>query len=386
MSESGHSASPVSPTSSSPPGSGSESEPPGAHQTLVLRDISTPVLRSVIGLTSTIATWTWALLVLAALLLIRCVGERWWGVTVLLFVPRWLFLAPLPILMLGSGLGGRPKQWLVQGAVALVVAGPLMLISLPLHRLWAGEADGYRLRIMTFNQSPHPLDEARLIRLIERERVDILCFQEIDPGRHPVLDEYLSRGGWYRDRARYLATRYPIVAELPPLPRIEPTVTETYPVSMARVRIEVGPGVEIGVASVHMPTLRFGLRRFLGHDSTGLRLHLDWWDHEVSRLLEGLAEFEDLPLLIGGDFNVPSDESSMVDLRSRYQFGFEEAGWGYGYTRPARYPWFRIDHILASPSWIFTRCWAGPNLGSDHLPLLAEAVLPAQTRRPEESE
>ena len=73
----------------------------------------------------------------------------------------------------------------------------------------------------------------------------------------------------------------------------------------------------------------------------------------------------------------------MAALASLYRFAFEDAGWGYGYTRPSRYPWFRIDHILASPEWVFTRCRVGPDVGSDHLPLIAEAVLPAPTEDPE---
>src|SRR5690242_16708897 len=45
-----------------------------------------------IGRFSVSLTWTWAVVVLVALLLIRWVGDRWWGVTVLLFLPRWLLL------------------------------------------------------------------------------------------------------------------------------------------------------------------------------------------------------------------------------------------------------------------------------------------------------
>src|SRR5262245_23162027 len=39
-----------------------------------------------------IASWSYAALILSVLALINWVGEDWWGVTVLLFVPRWLFL------------------------------------------------------------------------------------------------------------------------------------------------------------------------------------------------------------------------------------------------------------------------------------------------------
>src|SRR5689334_22585103 len=85
--------------------------------------------RAWIATASGVATWTWAVVVLAALLLIHWIGDGWWGVAVLLFLPRWLFLVPFPVLALASGWAGRPRHWMLQGAVALVVAGPLMRLS-----------------------------------------------------------------------------------------------------------------------------------------------------------------------------------------------------------------------------------------------------------------
>jgi vancomycin resistance protein VanJ len=145
-----------------------------------------------------------------------------------------------------------------------------------------------------------------------------------------------------------------------------------------RVRIRTPEGNEFGLASVHMPTLRFGLYRFLRGDIPGLERHIAWYDAQMVRVASGLSEFrDDLPVLVGGDFNVPPDHAAMSALGTAFRFAFEDAGWGYGYTRPTRYPWFRIDHILASPEWTFEACRVGPDLGSDHLPLVAEAVLTA---------
>jgi vancomycin resistance protein VanJ len=335
--------------------------------------------RAWIGLASEVTTWTWAILVLLDLLLIRWVGDRWWGVAFLLFFPRWLFLAPLPILAIAGGVARRPRQWVLQGVVVLVIAGPLMRLSLPFQQLWDRPVAGFRLRVMTFNRGPARIAGERLIRLIELERIDLLCFQEGMTIPSPRLEAYLKSGGWYRDRRRLLASRYPIVEEWPPLAG-DSRSKHRYPVSLVRVRIRAAPGVEFGLATVHMPTLRFGFYRFLDHDLEGLEQHLDWWDHEMRRVMDGLSAMREVPVLIGGDFNVPPDHATMAALFETFRFAFEDAGWGYGYTRPSRYPWFRIDHILASPEWVFTRCRVGPDLGSDHLPLIAEAVLPTASR------
>jgi vancomycin resistance protein VanJ len=338
--------------------------------------------RSWLARASWICTWVWAIVVLSILLLIRWVGGSWWGVTVLLFLPRWLFLTPLPILAVASGLAGKTRHWIVQGATALVVAGPLMLVSLPIHQLWDRRVDGIHVRMMTLNQGPFPLDAERLIRLIEHERIDLICFQEGGFDPNPGLLAYFEQHGWSLDqRKRYLASRYPIVSEMPLLPG-EGVDVQRVPVVLVRVRIQAAPGVEFGAASVHMPTLRFGLYRFLDRDIEGLKQHIAFWNWEIVRLMGGLSELNDVPFLVGGDFNVPPDHGAMVGMGSYLRIAYEEAGWGYGYTRPTRYPWFRIDHILASPQWSFTSCRVGPDVGSDHLPLIAEAVLPASSPRP----
>jgi endonuclease/exonuclease/phosphatase (EEP) superfamily protein YafD len=80
-------------------------------------------------------------------------------------------------------------------------------------------------------------------------------------------------------------------------------------------------------------------------------------------------------LIVGGDFNMPSDYHRMKSLRSTYSSAYDQTGWGFGYTRPTSLPWVRIDHVIANRNWSFTKSWVGPDLGSDHLPLIAEAVL-----------
>jgi endonuclease/exonuclease/phosphatase (EEP) superfamily protein YafD len=333
-------------------------------------------VRAAIGRLSVLFTWTWALVVLLDLVLIRWVGDRWWGVTVLLFLPRWLFLVPWPVLSLASGVARRPGQWVVQAVVAAVVAGPLMLFSLPIRQLWEPAPSGTRVRVMTLNRGMEPLDVQQVIGLIEDEHIDLICFQEMNYRINRGLEAYLVSRGWHRDRRGYVASRHPIIAELPPLAD-DFGPDYRFAITLSRVRIRTARGVEFGLVSVHMPTLRFGFYRFLEHDVAGLERHVAWWDREAGRLLDALDEMRGIPILVAGDFNVPPDQAAMVGLASSFRFAFDEAGWGYGYTRPTRYPWFRIDHILGSPEWRFTRAWVGRDVGSDHLPLIAEAVLPS---------
>ncbi|SIO60059.1 Uncharacterized conserved protein YafD, endonuclease/exonuclease/phosphatase (EEP) superfamily [Singulisphaera sp. GP187] len=325
------------------------------------------------GRSIAIATWVYALFLLTILALIYWVGEDWWGVTILLFVPRWLYLGPVIALALASGLRWRPSHWILQGTIGLVVAGPLMGLSFSTARLWGPRVEGTRVRILTYNLGPGPIDSHRLIQMIERERIDLICLQE-NVEINLAFKAYLDRG-WYRDPSKRLASRYPIVANLESL-NVQSSNDGWYSAQLDRVRVRTPQGVEFVVVTVHLPTIRPGLTGVLEGNLNRLPPQIQWWRIQLGRVVSSLSALGNVPVLVGGDFNMPSDDSSMATLRSVFRFGFEDAGLGYGYTRPSRVPWFRIDHLLASPHWTFTRCWVGIDCGSDHLPLIAEVVLP----------
>ena len=51
---------------------------------------------------------------------------------------------------------------------------------------------------MTFNAGQGPIDVPRLIELVERERVDLICLQEQEEHPDPSLGAYF-RGPWRMD-------------------------------------------------------------------------------------------------------------------------------------------------------------------------------------------
>ena len=318
------------------------------------------------------ATWAYAGVVLAALALIRWRGDEWWPATLLLFLPRWPFLLPIPPLALAARWRGRRGLWGTQAATALVVLGPLMAGSLPIAR--RGDVTGPRLRIMTFNRGSRAIDDRGLVDLIEREGIDLICFQEQEH-EAPVLEAYFARAGWSRDRSGMIRSRLPIVAEWDHQ-YAHVGQERLYNRLVARARVRSEDGAEFVVASAHLPTIREGFDRLRGGDLDGLRAHENWRREQVEATAIGLDPLlARWPVLLGGDLNTPPDSPILAPLRARFDFAFERAGRGYGYTRPTRLPWARIDHLMAGPGWAVTRCWVGPDLGSDHLPLIAEVVL-----------
>ena len=321
------------------------------------------------------ASWSYAAAVLATLVLIRRAGDSYWAVTLLLFLPRWLFLAPAFALAAASAVRRCPRHWWLQGATAAVVAGPLMGFSFPARRPWASPPAGDRVRIATFNMGLEPIRLDDLRRWIEREGLDVVCFQEggtDSPALRPSLP-----AGWRLSRGAFLATRLPVVAELPAFPQQSVGELRLHSSLMEGWRLRAPSGREFVVASVHLPSAREGIKGFLERGETsGLTSHPAWWGREMGRILSALLGERGVPLLVGGDFNMPPDDSTFAALLATFRSAFDEAGWGYGYTRPAQFSWVRIDHILTTPDWSITECRVGPDLGSDHLPVMAEVVLP----------
>jgi endonuclease/exonuclease/phosphatase (EEP) superfamily protein YafD len=98
---------------------------------------------------------------------------------------------------------------------------------------------------------------------------------------------------------------------------------------------------------------------------------------ESARLAKWVEGFPG-PKILAGDFNLAVDSPIYGRYWASYRNAFDYTGYGFGHTKDTkinifRYP-SRIDHILSTPEFRPLRCWTGPDLGSDHLPLIADFV------------
>ncbi len=324
------------------------------------------------------AVAAYGLVLMSVFLLQWGVGESWWPGLVLSLSPRAVFLLPLLPLGVWAWRAKRRAILAVVVAQALFVAGPMMGFVVPWSRPFA-RAEGPSVRIMTFNSAGlHGIDTTDFLRYLDRQKIDVVCFQElvIDP----LLDRVLKERGWHRDRSGTIATRFSILEEYPRSAEINEPKDLNYTALLYRVRVQGPESREFVVACLHLPTARYGLQKLRSFDVSGIGLYVRWWRSEFVRMFDLVNELGDLPVLIGGDFNNGPDMSELAAIRDSGQFqsAFDVAGLGWGYTRPSSFPWVRIDHILASPTWTVTSCWVGPSFGSDHKSLIADASLPAK--------
>jgi endonuclease/exonuclease/phosphatase (EEP) superfamily protein YafD len=301
-------------------------------------------------------------------LLSRSFAERTWWNTLLLYTPQGIYLVPA-LLTVPAALFARDRRALALNALALVaVAGPVMGFNVPASRAPAG---GPRVRVLEYNIRAAEVGLPALMREVERCRPDLVLFCEARrrPGE-PALPPELKAAftGWHAATADevFMASRWPLA-------RRETMVLPGAPYREAlRARVEA-PFGPFTLAVAHLSeAFRPGTIR-----EEGLRLpeHLERLNaarrEQVQGLLSWLGEGEE-PLILAGDFNTPPQGDLYGSLAAQFGDSFREAGWGWGYTYPARPSLVRIDYVFHSRHWQPLRCRVGEGAASDHRPLIAD--------------
>jgi endonuclease/exonuclease/phosphatase (EEP) superfamily protein YafD len=94
----------------------------------------------------------------------------------------------------------------------------------------------------------------------------------------------------------------------------------------------------------------------------------------LRHLAASLAAVEG-PLILLGDFNVTPWSPDYRDLVA--EAGLASASGGHIATWPVWSPLLRIpiDHVFIRGPWSLLRAARGPDLGSDHYPILADLCL-----------
>jgi len=112
-------------------------------------------------------------------------------------------------------------------------------------------------------------------------------------------------------------------------------------------------------------------------------------NQQIERLLQ-IVQNETQPYLVLGDFNTSSYSMIYAAMAAVMQDSYQEMGDGTGHTYPVGgvppfpawvQPMLRIDYIWHSQQWRTTHFAVGPELESDHLPLVAELVLQDDTQK-----
>jgi endonuclease/exonuclease/phosphatase (EEP) superfamily protein YafD len=293
-------------------------------------------------------------------------SDRWWLATTLLFGPRWLLLLPLAVLV--------PASWRWDRALfaplalsAIIVLGSVMGLRTG-WRSWLASPDPTRdVTVMTLNAKGGGTLSVALTDLLFGFDLDVLAIQECGGElgkRIEALQDWHTDG---RD-GLCLVSRYPITT-------VRGMEREAFrgAALVVTYRLEADP-IPLHVTDLHLETPRAGLAQIRAGDLKEgipkLEQKSSLREIELRRAARWADEFP-RPQIVLGDFNTPPESPIYRGEGSGWTNAFSVAGRGFGFTRMNGWIRARIDHILVDGSLDVIRAWVGPDVGSDHRPMIA---------------
>jgi len=318
-----------------------------------------------------VASWAYAASIVVLCGILRGPGERWWPALPLIYGPRWIAGLPLCVLIPAAA-AFRPRSLFALASASALVIGPVRGVCVPWRALVAGAARGRAVRVLTCNVQHGNVDPDALGALILGSRPEIVVLQEWSARHERAV---FPGGGWHLRTpggGQCLASRYPIraVEPLPPHPRSGRNAAFRYDIE--------APGGVLYVFNLHLGSPRDGLEPLIAGGWKGVQALKDSTNQrlEESEAASLWVKRHAGPTLIVGDFNQTEDSFIYRRCWAGYRDAFATAGLGLGHTKFTRWFGVRIDHILAGPGWGIDRCWTGPDVGSDHRPVLADVRPP----------
>ncbi|MFF4831549.1 endonuclease/exonuclease/phosphatase family protein [Streptomyces sp. NPDC001315] len=229
---------------------------------------------------------------------------------------------------------------------------------------------GSDLTVASHNVDADNPDPAGTARALVASGADILALEEITAQARGTYEKGLAKAYPYH---AVLGT-VGLWSKLP--------LSDTRPVD---IKQDVGPLADTKSAEDKMPYNR-ALRTTVTTDHGALAVYVAHLgsvrvnpragystvhrDRNAQALGEAIAAEQNERVVLLGDFNGTTDDRAFDGITSRLRSAQEEAGDGFGFSWPARFPVVRIDQILVrgvepESSWLL------PATGSDHRPVAA---------------
>lgn len=146
---------------------------------------------------------------------------------------------------------------------------------------------------------------------------------------------------------------------------------------MTAARAHLPSGPEIETISVHLTPPA---------TAVNLLSPACWWEHyedrqqrlkEIISLEKCLEPIDqNIPLLVGGDFNAVLWRGAIRVLSSRLNDVFKQSGRGWPGTAPFNLPLWRIDQIWVSKHLKPVKAWSEPSKNSDHRIVICDLCAP----------
>ncbi len=310
---------------------------------------------------------------------LRLIGERWWLTTVGLYLPRGHFtLLVVPLTVAVALVGPLRLLWLQSLSILLALVLLGFRVNLPV----SATPGGLHLRVVTCNINTGSFGMPGVLQFLRAANADVVLLQEVDSRDYEQLRAGMPGYSIHESGQFWMASRFPIQEVEEP-----PRVTQMgFTRSLRFVRyLLTTPAGPIAVYNVHPISPRDGLTK--AWDGGLLRLfrspaRATVVENTKLRMtqLEALARDarrSSAWVVMAGDTNLPGLSWAFAHWLGDFRDGFAEAGNGFGYTFPAPdNPWMRIDRIVADPRLRFLKFRTLEEPISDHRAVLADLELP----------
>ncbi|WP_369242325.1 endonuclease/exonuclease/phosphatase family protein [Streptomyces sp. R21] len=229
---------------------------------------------------------------------------------------------------------------------------------------------GGDLTVVSHNVGADNSDPAGTARDLAASGAEVLALEEITSQARGTYEKELAKAYPYHSVQGTVG----LWSKLP--------LSDTRPVD---IKQDVGPLGDSKSADVKLPYNR-ALRTTVATDQGPLTVYVahlgsvrvnpraGFWtdsrDRNAQALGEAIAAEQNKRVVLLGDLNGTTDDRAFDAITSQLDSAQDEAGDGFGFSYPAKFPMVRIDQILVrgvkpESSWLL------PATGSDHLPVAA---------------
>jgi len=347
------------------------------------------------------SAWAYCAVALSTWLLMITTSEAFLPASLLTYGPRYFLLAPVLVLTV-LALKKSRRALVPLGVALVVVLGPVMGGRVSPTTAFASmrsSAPPGALRVVSFNAGGGDKVALQLRAMLETLHPDVIALQECGA---VLRDSVRAQTKFMHAMGANVCTmsRWPIVA-VDSMPRADLAAAAQLGYGGAGVVVRTSinsPHGQFDLVNVHLETARKGLFAFLGNNSSLLRLlgvqemrskrvlnasgtaddrfaaNASVRDRESERASRWSTSRADAPVIVVGDFNMPTESTIFRRHWGAFTDSFEARGTGFGWSKhEGALLNIRIDHILSNPTAPRPiGSWIGNDFGSDHRPVVAD--------------
>lgn len=288
--------------------------------------------------------------------------------------------------------GIRRKWWILFPIIA--IAFNYEFITAMFQYSKTVEHQGNTLKIATynvhaFNAQSTGYDAKQIAKFMEKEKIDILCFQEFSGNKHFNIDRICST--FHEYSYKYIPrinheTRIAIFSKYPIIDSLAIPFSQSSNCGMW-TDIKIDNRI-VRLFNVHMQTTSLNQsKKFLAKEmqienSYGQKEAIENLNKKIVNnqklraqqaiLIKEHIEGTKHPVILCGDFNDTPASYTYHTLKGNLSDGFKTCGNGYGYTFRGLHQLLRIDYLFYSKELKGIKYYSPSLKWSDHNPVIME--------------